>query len=368
MEKRKFSRLALITTAIPVAYFLYIFISIRLAKHSGFPGNGFSYSLPVNDTTFRNAFFFYDIDDSLPHYQYRKTEDSLKVIQHEIDQQNKGYFINSAFWGFIGFSKLRNPIKLDERKKTKEQQIKVRIDSIKQAAQSVKDPDSIAQLVSLEKEIFENGIFSKNDEIYGNIAPGDFDYFITLKGYKLPEDDKFFVQNGNYYIAHLVTGNSEKKEPGERAAHFIRKQAKVRYHETYNTISIPVSKRWYTILNSISFIVVILFWITFAYVIIGLPASILVSISRGRAFTEQNIRDMKIIYRFLLGYGVLRTIYPYLEEWGFSEYISGNFISTSGLNSFFSSLPLFLSGLAVLLVCKAFQKGYKMQQEQDLTV
>lgn len=369
MLKRKFNRFALILAILVTIYFLYVYISTRFSNQPGFTvtSNGYAIILPVQDTAFRNAFFQYDIDDSLPHYQFRKLEDSFKRIQFDIDRQNKGYLIKSSFHGFVGFTKLRNPQKLEERKQAREQLVKIRVDSIKQVLQSVKNPDSIQRLMSLEKAILENWAYSKNNEIYKELSPGDFDYFLTLQGYRLPENERFFVQNGRYYIAYPGLDTTTKKG-AEELVYYKRKQVPVRHHETENTISIPLSKFWYNLLNSIAFILIILFFIASFYITLGLPASILVSISKGRAFTKQNIKDMKTIYWFLLGYGVLKTIYPFLEEWIFSKYITGNFISTTGLNSFFSSLPLLLSGLAVLLVCKAFQNGYKMQQEQDLTV
>lgn len=368
MMNMKFNRAALFITSILIAFFLYLLINLRFTGHFGKSVNGYAYSLPVHDTIFRNAFYSYDINDTLPHYQYKKAEDSFKVIAYEIDQQNKGYRVSTSDWSFIGFSKLRNPIKFDERKKAKELLMKERIDSLKQVAKTLKDPDSIAQLADLEKDVSENWTFSKNDENYETLPPDVFDYFITLKGYRIPENDKFFVQNGNYYIAHLVRDSTKKKESGEWATHFKRNPVKARYHETFNTISIPVSRQWYSILNSTSFIIVILFWISFTYIIIGLPASILLSISHGKAFTERNIRDMKVIYWFLMIYGLLKSIHPYLEEWVFANYIKGNFIGITGLNSFYSALPFLISGIAVFLVCKAFQKGYKLQQEDDYTV
>ena len=124
----------------------------------------------------------------------------------------------------------------------------------------------------------------------------------------------------------------------------------------------------YNILNSATFILTILFWIVYVYIIIGLPASILLSISRGKAFTLRNIRDMKTIYRFLLLTGLLKSVVPYLKEWVLSDYIHGIYIATEGANSFISALPLLLSGAGVFLICKAFQKGYKLQEEEDYTV
>ncbi len=367
MLKEKFSRIAVVITVLLIALLTYVFISIRFFSHGTVSTDGYSYSWPVDDTTFRNAFYFYEINDSLPHYQYREKEDSFKRIANEIDQQNKGHYFHSPNISFIGFSKIRNPLKLNNRVKFRELLVKQRIDSIRQVANSIKDPDSLALLADLEKEVFQNWSFRKHDEIYDTLAPDDFDYFITLQGYKLPHDDKFFVQNGNYYIARLVKDSANKKASGEPRPYFIRKQVKSRYHETENSISIPVSGKWYSILNSTAFILVILFWIIYAYIIFGLPVSILLSISKGKAFTLRNIRDMKIVYRFLLILGLVKSVYPYLEEWIFASYIEG-YIPMAGLNSFISALPLLLSGAGVFLICKAFQKGYKLQQEEDFTV
>lgn len=368
MLKRKFSRIAVIITAVIIGLLTYVFISFRFFSYSSISSNGYSYNWPTDDTTFRNAFYTYEINDSLPHYQYRQTEDSFKRIAYEIDQQNKGHFFQTKSWNVFGFSKIRNPFKLNNRVKARELLFKERIDSIRQAAATLKDPDSLNRLNEYEKELTQTWSFRKYDEIYDTLAPDDFDYFITLNGYKLPHDDKFFVQHGNFYIAHLVRDNSKKKENGEVSTYFIRKQVKTRYHENENSISIPVSRSWYTILNSTAFIMTTLFWIVYVYIIFGLPASILLSVSRGKAFTAGNIRDMKIIYRFLLLIGLLKSVFPYLKEWILSDYINGTYIGTEGMNSFISALPLLLSGAAVFLICKAFQKGYKLQQEEDFTV
>ena len=368
MLKEKFSRIAVIITVLLVAFFVYIFISLRFFSYSSVSKNGYSYSWPINDTTFTNAFYSYDINDSLPYYQYRQTEDSFKRIAYEIDQQNKGHFFHMKSLGVFGFSKIRNPLKLNNRVKARELLIKQRIDSLRQVANTLKDPDSLVLLSDYEKEVLQTWSFRKYDEIYDTLAPDDFDYFITLKGYKLPHDDKFFVQHGNFYIAHLVRDSTKKKANGEEGTYFIRKQVKSRYHESENSISIPVSMQWYSITNSTVFILSILFWIIYAYIIFGLPVSILLSISKGKAFKARNIRDMKTIYRFLLIIGFVKSVYPYLKEWFFSDYIKGNYIATEGTNSFISALPLLLSGAAVFLICKAFQKGFKLQQEEDFTV
>ena len=368
MLKEKFSRIAVIITVLLIALLTYVFISVRFFSYSSISTDGYSYTFPVDDTTFHNAFYFYDIDDSLPHYQYREKEDSFKRIAREIDQQNKGDFSSSGIVSYISFSKIRNPLKLNNRVKSRELLVTQRIDSIRQAANSVKDPDSLAILAELEKEVRQNWSFRKNDEIYDTLAPDDFDYFITFNGYKLPHDDKFFVQNGNFYIAHLVKDSLGIKAKGESGPYFIRKQVKSRYHENENSISIPVSRKWYNILNSAAFILTILFWIVYVYIIFGLTASILLSISRGKAFTIRNIRDMKIIYRFLLLTGLFKSVAPYLKEWILSDYIHGIYIGTEGMNSFISALPLLISGAGVFLICKAFQKGHKLQQEEDFTV
>lgn len=368
MLKGKFSRIAVIITAVIIGLLTYVFISFRFFSYSTISSNGYSYNWPTDDTTFRNAFYTYEINDSLPHYQYRQTEDSFKRIAYEIDQQNKGHFFHTKSWSVFGFSKIRNPFKLNNRVKARELLFKERIDSIRQAAAALKDPDSLNRLNEYEKELTQTWSFGKYDEIYDTLAPDDFDYFITLNGYKLPYDDKFFVQHGNFYIAHLVRDNSKKKENGEASTYFTRKQVESRYHENENSISIPVSRSWYTILNSTAFILTILFWIVYVYIIFGLPASILLSVSRGKAFTAGNIRDMKVIYWFLIITGLLKSVFPYLKEWFFSAYIKGNYIAIEGANSFISALPLLLSGAAVFLICKAFQKGYKLQQEEDFTV
>ncbi len=126
MLKGKFSRIAdyhysanrILCTSLLVSVFF---------SYSSVSKNGYSYNLPIDDTTFTNAFYSYEINDSLPHYQYRQTEDSFKRIAYEIDQQNKGHFFHTKSWGVFCFSKIRNPLKLNNRVKARELQIKQRM-------------------------------------------------------------------------------------------------------------------------------------------------------------------------------------------------------------------------------------------------
>jgi len=320
MLKRKFNWATLFISLIIIAYTGNIYTS---NNNDGSSLGTESITIPTDDTTFRNAFFSPAINDSLPYYEYRKIKDSIARIKAEIDIENKGRSAGGTFMGFIGFSQLK---------------------------------------------AYQPKSFSDSQRNVGHLQ-SQLEYFITFQDIQIKENNHFFVQNGNYYLAHPVWDITKKEdELTYKSGHFTRIPLKVRYDADKKMLLIPANRILYKFLQIIFFILGLGFIIAGFYIIIGLPVSILGSVSIGQVFTLTNIRQLKIIYIFLFIMTLLKVIFPLLLYWFLSFFTPPVFKIPSIFESLYSSLPLLIAGLAVFLISKAFQKGYKLQQEEDFTV
>lgn len=320
MLKRKFNWATLFISLIIIAYSGNIYTSYN--NDSSSLGTE-SITIPTDDTTFRNAFFSPDINDSLPYYEYRKIKDSIARIKAEIDIENKGRSAGGTFMGFIGFSQLK---------------------------------------------AYQPKSFSDSQRNAGHLQ-SQLEYFITFQDIQIKENNHFFVQNGNYYLAHAVWDITKKQDEFTyKSGHFTRIPLKVRYDADKKMLLIPTNRILYKFLQITFSILGLGFIIAGFYIIIGLPVSILGSVSIGQVFTLTNIRQLKIIYIFLFIITLLKVIFPLLLYWFLSFFTPPVFKIPSIFESLYSSLPLLIAGLAVFLISKAFQKGYKLQQEEDFTV
>jgi hypothetical protein len=367
MLKRKFNWATLFIVLIIMAFLGNIYSSYN-NEDSLYNLGTDSITIPTDDTTFRNAFFSPDINDSLPYYEYRKIQDSFARIKAYIDIENKGKNTRATYLGFIGFTQLKayQP-NFFPTTQSELDHLQSQLDSFEKLMPGIKDKDS---LLSMKKKA--SGI---RDLIYGQYSGNlltnrtNLEYFITFRDIQIKENNHFFVQNGKYYMAHPVWETIKKEgEYMYRSGHYTRIPLKVRYDTDQKMLLIPSNRVLYKFLKILFSVLVLGFTIISIYIIIGLPVSILGSISIGQVFTLTNIRQLKIIYIFLLIISLLKIISPLLIFWFISFFTPPVFKTPSIFESLYSSLPLLIAGLAVILISKAFQKGYKLQQEEDFTV
>lgn len=365
MLKRKFNWATLFISLIIIAYLGNIYTSNN--NDDSFLGSE-SITIPTDDTAFRNAFFFPDINDSLPYYEYRKIKDSIARIKAEIDIENKGRSARSIFLGFIGFSQLKayQPKSFSDSRSNLGL-LQSQLDSLEKRMSGIKDQDSLLSMKNKASGIRD--IINKG--LSGNHVTDNkkLEYFITFPDIQIKENNHFFVQNGNYYLAHPVWDITKKEDEFTfKSGHYTRIPLKFRYNADKKMLLIPTNRILYKFLQITFSILWLGFIIAGFYIIIGLPVSILGSVSIGQVFTLTNIRQLKIIYIFLFIITLLKVIFPLLIYWFLSFFTPPVFKTPSIFESLYSSLPLLIAGLAVFLISKAFQKGYKLQQEEDFTV
>jgi hypothetical protein len=125
--------------------------------------------------------------------------------------------------------------------------------------------------------------------------------------------------------------------------------------------------------------------IVFCYIMFSSLACVCANLERGEVFNEQNLRLVRRIGLYLIGYSLLGAG---LEQWA-SFVLSGYFDQHVALTGFATSVPFtgrsgalqfgltpgmftaqggLLIGLLVLVVAEAFRQGLNLKTENDLTV
>jgi hypothetical protein len=262
-------------------------------------GNGFTSSGVTGPE------YYSPLNDSMPHYQYRKTEDSLKRIQTEKDffLQNTGSELNIGSVGVATYGK--------------------------------------------EK---------KQD-------------FLTVTGYTLNEHFTTVENNVdgsllNYPVWDRVSGDS-------RDGHFETKPLNIKYkagkERWEDKVFVPINTGLGTLLTVAFYILASLFTAVALYFILFIPFRFLLRLSKGQAFTEQNIGNLYLIGWALVAMALCATLLNIISHICIKSQLPPE-ISFSYYAAFMKTSDGLLAGLVVLLLAKAFLQGFELKEEQDLTV
>lgn len=256
----------------------------------------------------------------------------------------------------VDFARLPEPEKLTHIDSLPYYQYKVIADSLKHIADNEKDKNTLHPW-GYPASIGFFGFVQTFRSWYGwytdNKSRLEIGNYIYLPSYTL--DDRFvYVYNDgkNYLVAD--NGNS--------------KEIQVAYLADFNkAVLVPVSKGSFTLGRNFTYIVMALIALALLYIFIALPINVLLRIARGKVFTQINLRELHMIAYIALGLFVVQMILPYIVRFFFLKKIPAELtVSFSGL--FNSTWEIGLFGIVMLAIARAFAKGYKLQQEQDLTI
>lgn len=365
-------------TILLVALLITAYFSILFIKGFSITAGESNYTeivdIPQNDTSFGGIFSHQKPNDSLPHYRYRIIEDSFKLLQKAIEDENKSKFFTGKSIGRFGLYSMHksNKIKYSSFHLSTTNEFIIATDSIKKFEElqsKIKNQDSIKLLEKRIEEIWRTYTENENKKKLQEEETVRELYYIGLNGYYKEYETKFFIKNDTYNLAYVVWDSLKKKSDGAvRYGHYEQKQIPVRYSEDKGIMFIPISKASYKVLNIIFeiFFVFISFIAVLVYIV--LPATFLLSISKGKAFTARNIGLLKLISYSLIVFIGLTLVIPYFLHFLFHNRIPEEFKLVSFRELLFSNLNHLFIAIAVFLIMRAFKKGYKLQQEQDLTV
>ncbi|HEX6426173.1 MAG TPA: hypothetical protein VF008_00755, partial [Niastella sp.] len=317
MRKRSFSILALVIAGLITVYFSFMMWTAEPAS------DNFHYTttyrliqLPEGDTAFGGIFSSFRINDSLPHYAYQLIADSLKKINDERQQENGSMDAQGNTLGPLGVYDFPVWKKQDWNRSISKQYI-AQLDSVTNLAYkkiaATTNKDSIQKIKDQLRDTsaYYNSLISQ-ETAAGDTATDHF-YYFGLHGYVLNKDAKFFIQNGTYNLAYIKLDTIIKNKTGSsEEGHYERKQIPVRYATEKKRLLIPVSRQQYNVLNIVVGVVSISLIFAALYFFLGLPILILISISKGRAFDDMNIRRFSIMARLMLAVALINVVLPYV--------------------------------------------------------
>jgi Protein of unknown function (DUF2975) len=274
----------------------------------------------------------------------------------------------------------------------------------------VKKRDSIEQLFSYQDELnyfkkdyyassFRFSIYNlyKPEECFrcNEIGPDDsyvsqnaakaIYYYIGLKGFELKDNRHYFRDNNTDYIINELYNSSSQEDghPKEkidpllkrfRFANYLDQEASenirsvpFRYDYWNQVVLIPLSKKSYSLFFTLLRVIGIASWIYAWLLLFFVPFRILRNVSLGKTFDIGTIKRVDFLaYNFLL-YPFIVFIYRSAVHLFVRKYITADLRSTALTELFGSGLLLYI-GFLLFVLGVALKKGYKLQQEQELTV
>jgi hypothetical protein len=368
MVKRSINIVAIVICLLITGYFLFITRNSTMST-GPFP-LGWSIILPQDDTAFAGIFHTPYLDDSLPHYLYKKQEDSINRIKEAKDLVNQSTMASGFSLGLFGVYQLQDQTTFPDRNEFDDPRYKSWIDSsiiFSAKEYSANNEDS----ASYYRERSQGLLYKANRRL-NEIAREQQElrsrsYYLGLNEYSADYDTKFYIDHGVYKLAYVVWDSTVKRKfDSVRVGHYESKTIPVRYSSKDKRILVPLSKTQYTswkiTLGVFSFISIFLM----VYILLGLPVQIVWNISKGRAFTRTNGARFKFMGIAVAVYALITLFTPYFFKMIFN--IPGDFKPEPFIQSFFGKIFILFFALALYIIGLAFQRGYNLQQEQKLTI
>jgi len=194
-------------------------------------------------------------------------------------------------------------------------------------------------------------------------------YFVALPNYIIKQNASYYIEKDKYYLDYFVPDSLSAG--GVSLGHHEKKEIKVRYavgdSDEGGTVLIPVSKQVYNFYRFLTNAVFVLLIIVGIVVVCIFPFSVLVNIAYGAPFAKSNIRKLSIIGWSLLTIPIINSIIPLIIGFFLRNKIPDQFYFPAQL-AFMDSKTWLIAAVAILLFASAFKQGYKLQQEQDLTI
>jgi hypothetical protein len=135
----------------------------------------------------------------------------------------------------------------------------------------------------------------------------------------------------------------------------------------YGMFLIPLSRLKGKVLNFLIISIVFLLVVASLYIFFGLFGRILIAITKGEAFSSTNVTRLFLAGRYILMLGLLPFVvqgsFYFLTKRNLPTDIDFSFF-----RAFFEGYNFIVAGLITLMIANAFKRGYELQEEQELTV
>jgi hypothetical protein len=201
----------------------------------------------------------------------------------------------------------------------------------------------------------------------------DYRYFINLLSWKIevgttkfafPDSVQYFVRSGQPYLRKEAEFPLKNK-PNHFIARLIDEPVKYWYNERDNCIMISVDETTMQIVRIIAGVLAITFTLYVLW-LFGSCLHFILDLSKGRAFTTNNVKRLKLLAFTLLFYPLVIFVFNILLKWIFNSHFNEDVLLNNKI--WFDSRGVMIAGIIVWFLYKAFKQGKKLKDEQDLTV
>jgi hypothetical protein len=368
----------LITNPIAIIIILFAFgyfylINSGMKVSSKFDGSTKSIRLPESDTAFGGIFFEPKINDSLPHYEYKRLKDSFEKAKKSIELKNRSALANSLMFGFIGAASFSNFDYSNYINESNNDRLtKLMMDSIRSIGEEFPYTKDSLELNKKKRLICDisNRLNIRINNINDSIeVSSSKKYYLTLEGYQVNMESHFFIKDDTYNLAYVIWDSVRKYTAHSVTdGHYEQKRVSVRYSKEDEKVFVPLSSVQYTLISTA---ILLAQWLSIAislYFILGLPIQILIRISKGNAFSAINVKSLRLIAFFCFVYALTGSLSPHLFSFAFKSVIPDDFKLPPIIYYFYQYLSYFFSAVMIFMLSIAFKKGHKLQQEQNLII
>jgi hypothetical protein len=189
---------------------------------------------------------------------------------------------------------------------------------------------------------------------------GKEENFLYFSGYKLKDHFTYFFKNDGKIYMTYDSNDVIKTKPSQ-----------IKYINDRETDSgevfIPTSYATIKWLNAFHWIRLFIIILVGFGILINTPFRVLYNIAKGNAFNDENIGRLNIMAWVLIVFGILPGLTSLISYFIIRAQIP-NQIQYRFFHSIMYGWGFIVAGLITLLLAKAFQKGYELQEEQELTV
>lgn len=222
---------------------------------------------------------------------------------------------------------------------------------------------------SLKRIVSENNLANSDGSGFGFWGIGTSkheqskpEYRLYVNYYKIPQGSVFYTRNGKNYLLYSDWNKKVHDSLIETPLRMIERK-----QENSWTVYYPLSRTALITINVLIIIFMVLLVVLTLYVFLSIPLKVLYNIAKGNAFNDENIGSLHFLAYVLIAFGLLMGLLPILVHLYFMNRLP-SVINFSFYDAFMSGWAAIVSGLIVLLLAKAFQRGYQLQQDQELTV
>jgi DUF2975 family protein len=253
------------------------------------------------------------LNDSLPHYLYKKISDSIKQLQ-SLEKANSNARGNG--WSFLslGYSEINNN--------------------------------------------WMNDASNKQE---------DRTYYLALSGYKLEPRSEFYIENGRWLVK---TPSQDLTNEGSKYVHFVSKQSLVRYStqldDRAGEVLVPFSKGQFQVVKILTWLLMIAIFV-FGIRILFSIALFLMQIINKKTFSGENYRSLEIIGISFIVLSLLPFLIGLIMNLIFNNKIPDE-INFPFWENLIRYKAITFTGLIILLIARAFKKGHKLQIDNEIII